>query len=80
MKLDFYLKFILSVIAVGLLGLNIYFFKPVLVNNAFANQVKVIPVLTAKNQTIFLVSDNGQYACEFPTTRIYKDKWTPTGC
>mgnify|MGYP001229078061 CR=1 FL=1 len=85
MKLDFYLKFILSVIAAGVLGLNIYFFKPQLINEVYANQSKIISVYSEKRDIIYILSEDGKNACYFyPYTSLLEvngyGKWKKTGC
>ena len=82
---DKYTKLMLTIIAVGIIGINIHIFKGSVIEDAYANantgndwQV-VIPF----QNHVYLFKDNGTMMCRIPNlndAKFDKGIWKTTGC
>ncbi len=83
MQIDKYTKIILTLIAMGVLGINFYLYKVSIVDMAHAAPGYVgVPVtsVTASNDNIYVISDDGAYACKFSKDNVKRGRWEETGC
>jgi len=82
MTIDKYTKFILTLIAVGIIGINFQMFGKPLLKNAFANEVfsGIQVVGDTENTRVRIITSDGKFVCKFRKSRIEDDKWSPTGC
>ena len=82
MKIDKYTKFVLTLIAFGIILINFQMLNKPLIKTAQANpdtsQILVIP--DPENLRVKIITTDGKFACKFNHSNIKKDKWMPTGC
>ena len=79
--MDKYTKFILTLIAVGIIGINIHLFKGGIVSSAQAGfQAHVV----GTDKYVVVTTQDGSIACSFKPDSVFRDldiiKWTSTGC
>ena len=82
MKIDKYTKFILTLIAFGIILINFQILNKTLVKTAKANidNPKILVIPDPDNVRVKLITNDGKFACKFNHSNIKKDKWMPTGC
>tara|TARA_B100000900_G_C20494924_1_gene681170 strand:- start:75 stop:323 length:249 start_codon:yes stop_codon:yes gene_type:complete len=82
MKIDKYTKFVLTLIAFGIILINFQMLNKPLIKTAKANpdsaQIVVIPA--PENTRVKIITNDGKFVCKFKQSKIKDDKWTPTGC
>ena len=81
MTIDKYTKFILTLIAVGVIGINFYLFKINIIEeaNATPDNMKVV-VSTIGGNKIYLITEDVKYGCKVYYGQIENNKWSRTGC
>ena len=87
--LDKYTKLMLTIIAVGIIGINIHIFKGSVIEDAYANanienDWQMIVDTTSGFPVAFIVRDNGTKLCRITLTmkqtRKNKGTYLSTGC
>ena len=75
-------KFILTLIAFGIILINFQILNKTLVKTANANidNPKILVIPDPDNVRVKLITNDGKFACKFNHSNIKKDKWMPTGC
>ena len=81
MTIDKYTKFILTLIAVGVIGLNFYLFKINIIEqaNSTPNNMKIVTTNLGGN-FLYLFTHDGKYGCKVHHNRLTTKKWQETGC
>ena len=79
MKIDTYTKILLTIIATGIIGINIYLFNFTLVDNAYASNNKSIEAFSG-GDAVYLVTNDGKKVCRFWRDSVSTKKWSNTGC
>ena len=81
MTIDKYTKFILTLIAVGVIGINFYLFKINFIEqaNAAPNNMRVVAT-TLGGKFLYLFTENGKHGCKVAYGRLYENTWKETGC
>ena len=81
MIIDKYTRFMLTLITIGVIGINFYFFKINFIEEAHAaNNIKNVVAVDLSERYVYLISSDGQYACKVHNENFRQDKWTRTGC
>ena len=81
MKIDKYTKFILTLIAVGILALNLQIFGGSLVKDAFAKGSSGVIEVGPAGDKFRLVTSDGKFVCQFKKSIIKGyGNWVATGC
>ena len=80
MTIDKYTKFILTLIAVGILGLNFHLFKGDVIKNAYAAPGNMGIVAVGSGDEFFLITEDGKLGCEIRNGNMKRKKWSETGC
>tara|TARA_Y200000002_G_scaffold376987_1_gene381804 strand:+ start:225 stop:470 length:246 start_codon:yes stop_codon:yes gene_type:complete len=80
MILDKYTKFILTLIAIGIIGINFYLFKVNIVGevNAAPGNTKVV-VTNFGAKYVYLTTDDGRFGCKVSWSK-YRSKWNKLNC
>ena len=81
MKIDKYTKYILTLIAIGIIGINYYLFKINFIDeaNASPNNMRVIGG-NVEGNWVYLITENGAHGCRFWKEKLHEGTWVPTGC
>ena len=79
MTIDKYTKFILTLIAVGIIGINFHLFKGSVVKDALAATANDWQVVMDDDERLIIFSNNGSKYCKSNIFPKYK-KWLDTGC
>ena len=78
---DNYIKSILTLIAIGIIGINFYLFKINLIEQAYAApSINNVVAVDGSERYVYLISSDGKYACKVHNEHFRQDKWTRTGC
>ena len=83
MTIDKYTKLILSLIAIGIIGINFHLFKINFIEQAIASPSNMSIVATtfhSGKESIFLITEDGEYGCAIPRSRFEYKEWVKTGC
>ena len=82
MTIDKYTKIILSVIAVGVIGINFQMLDKTLLKKAHANiqNSQVLVIRAPENTRVKIISSDGKLVCKFKQSKMKDDEWTSTGC
>ena len=80
MTYDNYIKFILTTIAIGIIGINFYLFKIDIVNYAHANIETQPRTITSDEKHIYVVYPDGSGACKFQKDKVKNGSWRMTSC
>ena len=80
MTIDKYTKFLLTLIAVGIIGINLHLFKGSVVKDALAATANDWQVVTYDGY-LRVFSNNGKKVCTIASIRVGKrGSWQDTGC
>ena len=81
MTIDKYTKFLLTLIAVGIICINFYLFKINIIEeaNAAPSNMKVV-VSSLGNQNLYVFTEDGKYGCKVHYSKFANNKWNETGC
>ena len=82
MTIDKYTKFLLTLIAVGIIGINFHLFKGSVVKDALAASGNDWQVMNVHNQFV-VFSNNGKKLCRISIENMHyliTSKWLDTGC
>lgn len=81
MTLDKYTKFILTIIATGIISINFYLYKISFIEqaNAAPNNMTVVATSLGKSM-LYLFTADGKYGCQVYGKDMHEYKWTKTGC
>jgi hypothetical protein len=77
MTIDKYTKFLLTMIAVGIIGINFHLFKGSIVKDAFAASSDDWQVVV-RNKGLVIVRNHGKSLCYIRDWRV-KDAWEENG-
>ena len=80
MTIDKYTKVILTLIAVGILGLNFHLLNGNIIKNAYASSGSIGFIATAAQDEVYLITKDGKLGCEIRSGKIKRNKWSETGC
>ena len=83
MTIDKYTKFLLTLIAVGIIGINFHLFKGSVVKDALAATANDWQVVSDDKNRIIVFSNNGKQLCNIsPLKKQFHiwSKWLDTGC
>ena len=79
MTIDKYTKFLLTLIAVGIIGINFHLFKGSVVKDALAATANDWQVVKQDDQDFLIFSSGGKYYCDVYLP--YRSTgWYETGC
>ena len=83
MTIDKYTKFLLTMIAVGIIGINFHLFKVSIVKDAFAATGNSSWFVHTHDGEVYILKDQGSKACQIGKMKwfdIDKYEWGRTGC